>query len=636
MTAVSAELTCPMAAKARSAGGCWTCRLRRKKCDEGHPICGICAGLEIECLYSDTKPDWMDGAEKQKEKAGHVKAQVKAQAKHHARVRGEKHTLQTQESQGDHAASDDAVATPPSTGGPASSSGASTSNGTPYGSGTDSWMPDTAMTGLTPDSLFGLTLGANSFAAMGTSTSSTASMPNESEFSLIMLYLDYLFPFLNPFYTPRLLDGGRGWLLVVLMRNKALFHTALSLATYVFSVALYHDEGSPQQCKNHSSEELPKQQELSMRELQADIQELNRRGVKGYMKESTQVMSSIVQLLLFEVAVGNTGNWQIHLDASSALFEQIMEHHGSTEDGFPCWHLLLIHLGNGATTRTLLTQNIPWNADQASLRYFTASILFFDVLSATALEQPPRLQKYHQHLLTTPEHSCVEDDTHLPSHPHLDMAEFFGLENWIILSISSIAVLDAWKKDMMRSNSLSMAQLVTRASSIELGLRSRIPTLDQSPSRPPPDALDPLLESCRRRLAATAAASTRAATARVWAYAALTYLAVVVNGWQPRGAEIRESVALTLSTLRDLPSPASLRTVVWPLCVTGCVAGEEERDSIREMVAAMGPVKAFGTMTEAMAIMEALWADGGGMGDGAGGWDVAACLRSLGHPALLI
>jgi hypothetical protein len=35
----------------RSRRGCWTCRKRRVKCDEGHPTCGPCTRLHRDCHY---------------------------------------------------------------------------------------------------------------------------------------------------------------------------------------------------------------------------------------------------------------------------------------------------------------------------------------------------------------------------------------------------------------------------------------------------------------------------------------------------------------------------------------------------------------------------------------------------------
>lgn len=49
----------------RSFSGCWTCRLRRKKCDEQHPVCNGCVALNITCYYDLEKPEWMDGGPKQ-------------------------------------------------------------------------------------------------------------------------------------------------------------------------------------------------------------------------------------------------------------------------------------------------------------------------------------------------------------------------------------------------------------------------------------------------------------------------------------------------------------------------------------------------------------------------------------------
>jgi hypothetical protein len=46
--------------------GCWTCRLRGKKCDELRPDCATCEGLRITCHGYGQRPEWMDGGEKEK------------------------------------------------------------------------------------------------------------------------------------------------------------------------------------------------------------------------------------------------------------------------------------------------------------------------------------------------------------------------------------------------------------------------------------------------------------------------------------------------------------------------------------------------------------------------------------------
>jgi hypothetical protein len=71
--------------KLRSNQGCWTCRLRRKKCDEKHPLCSTCESLKITCYGYSEKPDWMDNGEREKAMANSIKEIVKKTSRHKAR-----------------------------------------------------------------------------------------------------------------------------------------------------------------------------------------------------------------------------------------------------------------------------------------------------------------------------------------------------------------------------------------------------------------------------------------------------------------------------------------------------------------------------------------------------------------------
>ena len=50
----------------RTTKGCWTCRIRKKKCDEGRPSCGPCAFRQIICYGYGEKPWFMYKEEDQK------------------------------------------------------------------------------------------------------------------------------------------------------------------------------------------------------------------------------------------------------------------------------------------------------------------------------------------------------------------------------------------------------------------------------------------------------------------------------------------------------------------------------------------------------------------------------------------
>lgn len=56
--------------------GCFTCRLRRKKCDEAQPICKACKNLKLRCEYE--QPDWWGDNNEQKSQKNRLKDLIKA------------------------------------------------------------------------------------------------------------------------------------------------------------------------------------------------------------------------------------------------------------------------------------------------------------------------------------------------------------------------------------------------------------------------------------------------------------------------------------------------------------------------------------------------------------------------------
>ncbi|GLB40340.1 putative fungal specific transcription factor [Lyophyllum shimeji] len=73
---------------AASKGGCWTCRLRRKKCDEQREgdSCRTCRRLTIECLgWGPKRPEWM----RDKQAVEDYKANIKAQLTRAGLIRGQ-------------------------------------------------------------------------------------------------------------------------------------------------------------------------------------------------------------------------------------------------------------------------------------------------------------------------------------------------------------------------------------------------------------------------------------------------------------------------------------------------------------------------------------------------------------------
>ena len=163
-----------------TSGGCWTCRIRHRKCDETRPVCRECDTRGITCHGYGSKPQWMhDDAQLQKELAK-IKKAVKDNFRRVKRLHAKR--IADEESSARESSQDDIAV-------------------------------DTteAITFTTSDSL----------------VSQEASY-RESE--LAAYYLDYLFPFLYPYYKCDPLNGGRGWLFWLLSHNPPLRKAALSVA----------------------------------------------------------------------------------------------------------------------------------------------------------------------------------------------------------------------------------------------------------------------------------------------------------------------------------------------------------------------------------------------------------------------
>jgi len=475
---------------------------------------------------------------------------------------------------------------------------------------------------------------------------------SEMEVTFTMIYLDYVVPFLFPFYRPCLLESSRGWMLVLLMKNRALFHTALSLANWLYAVVLDNADGAHGACKRANWVELQGQQEIAIKALHEDIAALNARGVANAFREAISCMQSIIQLLEFEVAIANTENWPCHHDAAVALFDQIITHHAdhSSSDATTTtptpWHSILDRIGLGFRRIPIRPGRHVLTPDQSAYRFYTAYLLYIDIIAATAMGVVPRLQKYHAELLSG-------------DMPIIRLNEYVGCYSWAMVELAAVAELAAWKREQQTHGSLSMVELVHRACAIGARIHQRMDTLDETvvpvpaaasrgrssavdnvsiddPSGYPP--VTPFSGGFHDMVAESEAqaAPAMALHTRIWAQATLTYLAIITSGLNPALPEIQTSVQATIELFRALPSPLALRTLVWPFAVTGCVALPEQQAFFVQLVDDMGGMKIFGTVKEALRIMQNIWEHRGDCFLDPQMCDIATCFSLLGHCSLLV
>ncbi|KAL6246983.1 hypothetical protein RBB50_006290 [Rhinocladiella similis] len=574
----------------RSFNGCWTCRLRRKKCDESPGLCDACAALHITCHYSQEKPDWMDGGLRQKEMAEHIKREVKANAHLRPALRS-----------------------------------AHLSGG--YISFTD---PASERLEGSTELLNGMQLHdeASSTSPLRNAdcTASHANTPNTAAFErsdtvLLMFYFDYLFPFLFPFYRPSPLQGGRAWILEMMISRPVVRQATLCQSAYFLSLA--------HEAANHSVdwETVLARTRDAFQVLRQSLQLMSGSDISEHLHGAVRVMASIMQVQRFEIALLSFENCRAHLSAALSLFKQLLD--TSSTGGIDAVRSAFDAFMNklGPSTWVLPAQciQVP-SAEQSAFRFCSGLLFLDDIIASTALQEEPALFAFHQSLLTS--NDGLE--------PPIQLETAIGCQNWVFLEIGKVAALDAWKQQCKKTGTLDVIELVHRATAIKDCLISHLTELERT-SRDVQvggnDLMDIFTVDCHHQFKPPP--SQTSLITRVWAHAALIYLSIVVSGWQPASVDIRYHVCRSIELLTyHMPSPTLLRTMVWPFCVTGCLAEPAQEAQLRGIVENLQPPTIFGTVRKALEIMEIVWLKR--ETDGITSFDLATCLSNEGDLVLLV
>jgi hypothetical protein len=607
---------------------CWTCRVRRKRCEPGVPgvpgaiACKDCTFLGLECHNSVLKPTWMDNGARQRQMADRFKAQVREITSRRARLRSDRLAQGLDESDVDENPSEmrsphlleparitntpgQSIPTPPST---------SSCVNSPVNTNT-------------------ARLETNSQSAqtnLGSTESTADREQSDIESSLLMSYLDYAFPVLFPFYRPSVFEGGRAWLLTLALKHPAFYHNIVGLAAYFYCAVPVMPGPSQDACAAKAQSELQVHMNKAVQGVQDSLRNTSEAGVHYSLVDNILLLGNIIQLVNFEVAFAPSNEWQIYLGAAANLLAITIDRFGNGDAGETAMTVLLRKLRVGVPSDCSV-----WSPDQAALRFFAAVIIHQDIIASTALQGPPMLSTRYHELL-------VQSLGHDPSSDLLNLEDFTGCPNWVMGSIARTSSLNKWKTKAKEEGNLDMFELVERASVIKKVLRDGHAMLDDTTTHASPwteNSPYQCLESILARSGITSSLLAPQLTincnvSSIWACAAEVYLITVLSGWQPGNALLRSRVAQALDLLTDIDNPSWLRTLSWPFCIVGCMAAREQQDTFRHVANASGGLAVFGTLRDALAIMEKVWRKQNTCSTDT--WDIAYCLRILGHSALLV
>jgi C6 transcription factor Pro1 len=566
-----------------SVPACWTCRLRKKKCSRVQPICKTCAALEISCHYSEDRPEWMDGGQKQTDMAQHIKAEILQRAT----ARKDKQYL---------------VQVMPVHG-----------NQDPHLVGASQGIP----TG---------TRKLNRVSTLPNSPNLT-----DTDVFFTSLYLDTVFPFVFPWYELSGLSGGRSWLLSMLGDSRAIFHSAISLSSYYFTLVLAKDARHTLRmpCEQYLWDTLGRHMDLSIQTIKQAMEELNDLGLEVDVFRQARVVGGIVQLLIFESAMARGPNWNMHFSAALELFSKIFQTRGM-QNGKPSLKLVLLAISRPSIFDGLNLGFPIWNTEQAAFQFFAAVLVFVDIVSSTSLKTPPRLRHWHPYLI---DHRDANDAQDYNGQQLFHMEQYIGCQGWVLLLIGEVSALDARTRGLRSDGkSLVAKELDARGLELELELERGISHL---PEPRPATKMGGFPTSLRQydQQNTTDRTQERNIVTHMWAHAAGIYFFIVTKGWDPKNPAIRRRVQCVLALLEMVSSQACLRSLAWPLCVAGCVAAAVEEEAFRAIGPALGPLQAFGSVSQALRIMDCVWQRRDHLD---GSWTMADCFEILGYKVLLI
>ena len=211
------------------------------------------------------------------------------------------------------------------------------------------------------------------------------------------------------------------------------------------------------------------------------------------------------------------------------------------------------------------------------------SFISFDIISSASTRSTPFLNINHLHVL---------DALEIP------LESLNGCRTSVMALILEIALLDQWRKEAQSAHKLSIVDLANRGSQIQERLRQELAAIEDEPSAGP----------SLRNPSSFLGTPTHPEMSKIFALSASTYLHAVISGAYPKLPEIANSVSKTIVAFKGMKDPRLVRSMVWPFCVTGCLAQETQYEFFRDLISRANVTQwATGTCFEAFQIMEECW-----------------------------
>ncbi|KAK3935497.1 fungal-specific transcription factor domain-containing protein [Diplogelasinospora grovesii] len=623
----------------RSKSGCWTCRLRRKKCHEGGPPCANCESRGIFCHGYGPKPAWKDRGDREREEANRLHLQSRRRRESTA---ARSHVSQPSISSSvssttTTSANSIEVITPADIGSPLQSpmqsdfsfSLSPTSQERSAAAATAAEFDFLGALGLGPESsapatVFGEDLWPSSSAAEAlvelthfqqqhpipdppksaasqeqalcfpfpgvngcSSGAQTGSQTPEKEIELVMHFIGDTYALQhNSYRTSSTMQ--KSWLLYLLTRSSTFYYASLSMSAYHYSLSLSGDS----ETRAVAFQDYQTYRTNALSGFR-DLTDANRLATSSASVFGETLICG-VQIALLEALGRNMQSCHSYLSSAAQSLldhEDLLSTSQLSSNTMRQSSISMQLIQTSALSAPTLTRPSPM--EFKALSFFRALLIWNDVLSSSARKKVPSAADAYRKLLADGEFAVAFQET-------------TGCESWVLLAIMDAAILESWKRDQEAQGNLSIRELVNRAarleSTVEEGIK-RLSSILQRNTTPLGD------NTCWSQIAAESTGhGAHHIQTYIFAHAILTHLHTIVSGSLAGVPEIHQSIDRALHAWKLRPSSMNPKSLAWAYCVGAGLATGLQRDVFRELISQLSPVDlTLGNLLDLKSVVEQCW-----------------------------
>lgn len=612
-------------------GGCWTCRVRRKKCDEEREgdSCKTCLRLRIKCLgWGPKRPEWM----RDKDKVAEYKASIKDQLSRAGLIRGQPRAAYLQHANSTVVPTQST--TPPAGPGPSTTSLQRSGSGSTadfsyrrsYG-GSPSFSQGSPMLPVVPSS----TPNTNDLTPMNSFVDSSLSSdamffggPTISMTSNDTLPYDTLLPSndlaphtgmatliepsLSPSISPSISQDNYILYYFQEVRNLQFVFAGSALGNLLYSILLSEPQGAVTHAicalsSLHSARlrisrglEVPNPHpERSIPKYfydQAAMQLMTSKTMGGHYSEKDAIAA--LYLVGFSTLSGGSTNWLTMLDIACEWLSET----GIQDEQNP----------------KLTLRNM---SDMS--RFAAQATMWVEVMSSITLLRSPRFLSLYRKLFGSGAGYWASANEQFD----VRMDRLTGCPDEAMLALAETANLAYWKASEQHKGTLSVRDLVRRGDQIEQGLRQFNSTRILSEGQTTPEQqfmVDSTLSlaaglpaamtspsRCTNQDGASPTEEVRQLVAKVYRETAVLYLHTVLNDGHPGVPEISNSVTVLSDLFQRLPASDFDRAVMFPMCLAGSMSDDPLLHDFLKTRCMAHNDDYVGNLYQARTFMETVW-----------------------------